>query len=117
MLEPEGSGSLPPNPGVSGAKTRKESARRAMRSSYIAPVLGVWWSRTKRGAPTGSGGKGALSYFWSPADGLDDASAANPTAELDVTTTYTVTVTDEKGCEATDQVTEKWSRIFRHCFK
>ena len=57
------------------------------------------------GAPTASGGTGALATSWSPADGLDDASAANPTAEPAVTTTYTVTVTDENGCEATDDVT------------
>ncbi len=57
------------------------------------------------GAPTGSDGTGALSYSWLPVDGLDDPSAANPTAEIYASTTYTVTVTDENGCEATDEVT------------
>ena len=57
------------------------------------------------GVTTGSGGTGVLSYSWLPTDGLDDPSSANPTAEPATTTTYTVTVTDENGCEATDEVT------------
>lgn len=46
-----------------------------------------------------------IHYSWSPADGLDNAAIPNPIALVDKTTTYTVTVTDEKGCSATDKVT------------
>ena len=57
------------------------------------------------GAPTGSQGTGALTYAWTQVDGLDDPTAENPIAEPAATTTYTVTVTDENGCESTDDVT------------
>ncbi len=56
------------------------------------------------GAPTGSQGTGTLTYAWTPVDGLDDPTAENPIAEPAATTTYTVTVTDENGCESTDDV-------------
>ena len=49
-------------------------------------------------------GIGALSYAWSPAGTLDDPTSATPTATPDGTTTYTVTVTDEIGCQVTDEV-------------
>jgi len=45
------------------------------------------------------------SYSWSPTTGLNDASVANPLATLNSTTTYTVTVTDENGFTAEDQIT------------
>ena len=57
------------------------------------------------GDETGSGGTGALTFSWEPADGLSDATAANPTATPASTTTYTVTVTDANECAATDEVT------------
>ena len=56
------------------------------------------------GAPTASGGTGVLTISWSPAAGLYDDTAANPTAAPTATTTYTVTVTDENGCESSDDV-------------
>ncbi len=62
-------------------------------------------SITIGGSPTGSNGTGAFTIAWTPTDGLSDASSANPTAGPAVTTTYTVTVTNENGCEATDDVT------------
>ena len=49
-------------------------------------------------------GIGTLSYAWSPAETLDDPTSATPTATPDGTTTYTVTVTDEIGCQITDEV-------------
>ncbi|MFT3884590.1 MAG: gliding motility-associated C-terminal domain-containing protein [Flavobacteriales bacterium] len=49
---------------------------------------------------------GDYSISWSPAAGLSDAHAANPTASPTETTTYTCTVTDiASGCSLTDNVT------------
>ncbi len=50
------------------------------------------------------GGSPPYTYRWEPITGLDDAASATPTARPDVTTEYTVTVRDSKGCEASDQV-------------
>jgi hypothetical protein len=54
-------------------------------------------STTIGGNPTASG-NGPFTYSWSPAGTLDDATIANPLATPTVTTTYTVTVTDDNGC-------------------
>ena len=51
-----------------------------------------------------SGGTGPYTYSWTPTTGLSDATAANPTAEVGSTTTYTVTVTDANGCTANASV-------------
>ena len=47
---------------------------------------------------------GGVSYSWSPPEGLSDPNIADPIAQPEVSTTYTVTVTDAKGCSATDEV-------------
>ena len=57
------------------------------------------------GSPTGSGGTAPYTYSWTPTTGLNNAGIANPTASPSVTTTYTVTVTDAKGCTDDDDVT------------
>ena len=57
------------------------------------------------GSPAGSGGTSPLDYSWSPTTGLSNSSLANPTASPGSTTTYTLTVTDANGCQATDEVT------------
>ena len=49
--------------------------------------------------------KGGAKYTWSPATGLSSTNVANPVASPKETTTYTVTVTTEFGCVATDEVT------------
>jgi endonuclease/exonuclease/phosphatase family metal-dependent hydrolase len=72
--------------------------------------LSICFAQTVKlgGNPTGSGGTGALTFSWTaaPADpSLSDPSVANPTARPAATTTYTVEVTDAKGCKATDQIT------------
>ncbi|MEI7900419.1 MAG: hypothetical protein WCK89_09200, partial [bacterium] len=46
------------------------------------------------GDPAASGGSTVYTYSWSPATGLSDYTAANPTASPNETTTYTLTVTD-----------------------
>jgi len=46
-----------------------------------------------------------VTYSWSPPDSLSCIDCSNPEAFPVNTTTYTVTVTDENGCTATDSVT------------
>ncbi len=48
---------------------------------------------------------GSISYNWSPAAGLSNATIANPVATPSVNTQYIVTGTDNKGCTAADTVT------------
>lgn len=54
--------------------------------------------------PAVSGGTGAMSYEWSPADGLSAVDVLNPVADPLTTTTYYLTLTDEKGCSAETEV-------------
>lgn len=44
-------------------------------------------------------------YRWTPADGLDDPTLAQPTARVFSTTVYTVTATEKNGCSVTRQTT------------
>jgi gliding motility-associated-like protein len=46
-----------------------------------------------------------VTWAWSPATGLSDATIRNPIATPYNTTTYTVTITDETGCTGTDIIT------------
>ena len=55
------------------------------------------------GAPTASGSSG-YNYAWTPTTNLTSSSVANPSASPSSNTTYTVTVTDGDGCEASDDV-------------
>jgi gliding motility-associated-like protein len=48
---------------------------------------------------------GAVSYQWSPAEGLSCTSCANPVASPTITTKYIVTGTNAIGCPTTDSVT------------
>jgi len=59
---------------------------------------------TLGGGSTASGGTPPYTYSWSPITGLNNPNAANPKARMTSTVTYTVTVTDAKGCITTDQV-------------
>ena len=54
---------------------------------------------------TVSGGTPGYSYSWSPAAGLNNPFIANPVASPAVTTTYTLTVTDSKGCTRSLSIT------------
>jgi hypothetical protein len=51
-----------------------------------------------------TGGSQPLRYEWTPATGLSSWSVADPFAQPDSTTTYTVVVTDASGCSDTGQV-------------
>lgn len=55
------------------------------------------------GSPTTS--MGGSSFSWSPSNGLNDPSLANPDATPLTTTTYSVTVTNIFGCSNSDTVT------------
>lgn len=56
------------------------------------------------GTPTATAGQPPYTYSWTPTSGLDDATLANPTATPLVTTTYTLWVTDDNGCQDMDTV-------------
>ena len=45
-----------------------------------------------------------VSYSWSPTTGLNNPNIANPVSSAGVTITYTVTVSSQSGCTASDQV-------------
>jgi photosystem II stability/assembly factor-like uncharacterized protein len=44
-------------------------------------------------------------YSWSPSQGLNNASIANPTATISNNITYFLTITDASGCAGTDSIT------------
>ena len=48
---------------------------------------------------------GGVDYEWLPIGGLSNPNTAFPIASPDVTTTYTLTVTDAAGCTGTDEMT------------
>jgi gliding motility-associated-like protein len=56
------------------------------------------------GATAALSANGGTTYSWSPAAGLDNASAQNPNASPASSTHYTVTVTDANGCKDTASV-------------
>jgi gliding motility-associated-like protein len=57
------------------------------------------------GSPTASGNGTSYTYVWSNGQDLDADDISNPTANTTATATYIVTVTDNNGCEGTDDVT------------
>jgi hypothetical protein len=54
------------------------------------------------GAPTASSGSGIYFYSWTPTAGLGSINGSNPYAKPFLTTTYTINVTDSKGCKGKD---------------
>ncbi len=61
-------------------------------------------SRSNLGV-TVTGGEPGYTYSWAPVLGLNNPNVSNPVAKPAMTTTYTVTVTDANGCQATDAIT------------
>ena len=57
------------------------------------------------GSSTTLNASGGTSYSWSPATGLSNPNFPSPVASPSNTTTYTVAVTDDNNCTATDNVT------------
>lgn len=51
-----------------------------------------------------SGGTAPYSYSWFPFTGLSDTTAANPTANPEFSTLYTLKVTDNNDCKAQDEI-------------
>lgn len=49
----------------------------------------------------------AVNYRWTPMSDLSDANSKNPTSSPQISTMYTVTVTDRNGCENSDSVLVK----------
>jgi gliding motility-associated-like protein len=49
-------------------------------------------------------GNGNISYSWTPSQGLNDTTIANPTATPTQTTTYFLTMVDDSLCTATDSI-------------
>lgn len=56
------------------------------------------------GSPAATGGTGNLIYSWLPSEFLNDETLANPTAQPPGDVIFNVTVTDERGCTATDEI-------------
>jgi hypothetical protein len=56
------------------------------------------------GSPAAEGGNEGYIYDWSPTSGIDDPDASNPVASPSTTITYTLSVTDEHECSASDEV-------------
>lgn len=54
------------------------------------------------GFPAAEGGVEPYTYAWSPAEGLSSADVANPELNSDSTLTYTLLITDQRGCTSAD---------------
>jgi PKD repeat protein len=67
---------------------------------FVAPLI-----RTCPGTPVRLPASGAQSYRWSPSQGLDGASIADPLATVWKTTVFNVVGTDANGCTAASTVT------------
>ena len=72
-------------------------------SNDVAICLGNSTTLTADGGSDNLGG--TVTYEWTPANGLDRTDGNSVVATPDDTTTYTVTVTDENGCQESDEVT------------
>ncbi len=75
----------------------------ALPTVQVSPTSGDYC--TPDGTPVQLTASGATTYSWSPADGLDATTGAVVNASPSVTTIYTVTGTDDNGCQNTANVT------------
>lgn len=69
----------------------------------VSPTITMYSGSSTTLTVTTDGGN--YSYNWIPSTNLSCTNCPNPVASPNVTTTYTVIVTDEKGCAALDNVT------------
>jgi hypothetical protein len=68
-------------------------------------VAKVGEERTLGGDPIATGGTPPYSVIWSPADGLSDPEDTHPQIMVEEEgATYVLTVTDDKGCTASDEI-------------
>ncbi|MFO7656811.1 MAG: T9SS type A sorting domain-containing protein [Bacteroidales bacterium] len=67
-------------------------------------IINVGNSTILGGTPSASGGTGTLAYQWSFETYLDNGTTKNPTATPPGNITYTLTVKDDRGCTATDDI-------------
>lgn len=79
------------------------------RTIYIGTTGGVgpFGPQSVNLTSSASGGTPGYTYSWSPAAGLNNPSISNPIASPAVTTTYTLTVTDNVGCTRSLSITVK----------
>ncbi|MCX6199292.1 MAG: GH25 family lysozyme [Bacteroidetes bacterium] len=78
---------------------------------YNTPIANAGADQTNTGAgvtiggnPTAGGGQIPYTYSWNPISTLDSSAVANPFSNAVDTTTYTVVVTDNNNCTASDSV-------------
>jgi len=66
--------------------------------------IDVGFSTTLGGTPAATGGTGTLTYYWDPPFFINQATLPNPLATPPGNLTYTLMVSDEHGCYATDEI-------------
>ncbi|TVR79783.1 MAG: hypothetical protein EA412_05685, partial [Chitinophagaceae bacterium] len=74
-------------------------------TTFPNPLADAGTSQTVcQGGTVTLNGSGGVSYSWSPGNLLNDSTLQNPQATVFNTTTFTLTVTDNNGCQNTDDV-------------
>ena len=79
-------------------------------SAFALPVPGISSSnglKISKGDRTQLTARDGVTYLWSPNifKWIDNVNIANPTVKPDVTTTFSVTVTNANGCSSTENIT------------
>ncbi|MGZ3866164.1 MAG: PKD domain-containing protein, partial [Bacteroidia bacterium] len=69
------------------------------------PIVSVTTAQICAGTSTSLSASGASTYVWSPTTGLSSSVSSAPVCSPAVTTAYTVTGTDVKGCQSTATTT------------
>jgi gliding motility-associated-like protein len=79
-------------------------------AAFAVPVPGISSSnglKISKGDRTQLTARDGVTYLWSPNifKWIDNVNIANPTVKPDVTTTFSVTVTNANGCSSTENIT------------